>query len=124
MEQHKIAVVGVGATGTVLAAALLGRYPQTVLVGRNADAGAILLEKGIRVSGAVDYQSPAKNYISQIRELENVDPDLIFLATKTFHLERILNELEDVYRPGIKIISTQNGLGTEDLIADKFGEGR
>ena len=122
MEQHKIAVVGVGATGTVLAAALLGRYPETVLVGRNTEAGAILLGKGIQVSGAVNYQSPVKNYISRIRELKNFDPDLIFLATKTFHLEQVLKELEEVYRPGARIISTQNGLGTEDLIADKFGE--
>jgi 2-dehydropantoate 2-reductase len=122
MEQHRIAVVGIGATGTVLAAALLGRYPETVLVGRNAEAGPILAGKGIRVAGAINYQSPVINYITQIRELENFDPDLIFLATKTFHLEQVLTELEDVYRPGIKIISTQNGLGTEDLIADKFGE--
>ena len=122
MKQHNIAVVGVGATGTVLAAALLGKYPETILVGRNPDSGATLQAQGIRVSGVVNYQSPVKNYISQIRELNNFNPDLIFLATKTFHLEQVLKELEDVYRSGIKIISTQNGLGTEDLIASKFGE--
>ena len=122
MKQHNIAVVGVGATGTVLAAALLGKYPETILAGRNPDSGARLQAQGIRVSGVVNYQSPVKNYISQIRELNNFNPDLIFLATKTFHLEQVLKELEDVYRPGIKIISTQNGLGTEDLIASKFGE--
>jgi len=122
MKRQNIAVVGVGATGTVLAAALLGRFPETVLVGRNAEAGAILSGKGIRVAGVINYQSPVKNYISQIRELKNFDPDLIFLATKTFHLERVLKEIENVYRPGLKIISTQNGLGTEDLIASKFGE--
>ncbi|CAB1077683.1 hypothetical protein D1AOALGA4SA_5469 [Olavius algarvensis Delta 1 endosymbiont] len=48
-------------------------------------------------------------------------PDLIFLATKTFHLQTVLKELENVYRPGLKLIATQNGLGAEDLIADKFG---
>jgi len=122
MKQHHIAVVGLGATGTVLAAALLGKNPETILVGRNPDSGAALVEQGIRVTGAINYQSPVKNYIPQIRELNNFKPDLIFLATKTFHLERVLKELEDVHRPGIKIISTQNGLGTEDLIASKFGE--
>ncbi len=122
MGQHNIAVVGVGATGTVLAAALLGKYPETVLVGRNPAAGATFLSKGIRVSGVISYQSPVKNFISQIKELKNFNPNLIFLATKTFHLERILKELEDVYHPGIKIISSQNGLGTEDLIASKFGK--
>jgi len=122
MGQYNIAVVGVGATGTVLAAALLGKYPETVLVGRNPGAGAGLSAQGLRVSGVINYRSPVKHYIYHIRELKNFSPDLIFLATKTFHLEPILKEFEDFYRPGIKIISTQNGLGTEDLIASRFGE--
>lgn len=121
MENPGIAIIGMGATGTVLAAAILSQYPDAVLVGRNATAGNTLLSKGIRVSGAISYQSAAKNFVSQIKELNQSKLDLIFLATKTFHLHQVLNELEDVYRPGLKIISTQNGLGTEDLIADKFG---
>ena len=121
MGPYRIAIVGVGATGTVLAAAIISKYPETVLVGHNPAAGETLLSKGLRVSGAISYQSPVKNFVSQIKDLKHSNPDLIFLATKTFHLDQILKELEDVYRPGIKIISTQNGLGTEDLIADKFG---
>jgi 2-dehydropantoate 2-reductase len=121
MGQQKIAVVGVGATGTVLAAALLSRYPETVLAVRNPAVIDMLLAKGMRVSGVMSYQAPVKNVVSQIRELKNSDPDLIFLATKTFHLDRVLKELADIYHPGIKIISTQNGLGTEDLIASRFG---
>jgi 2-dehydropantoate 2-reductase len=121
MGQSRIAIVGVGATGTVLAAALLGKYPETVLVGRNPVAGERLLSRGVHVSGAINYQSQVKNFVLQIEELEQSKPDIIFLATKTFHLDRILKVLEDIYRPGIKIISTQNGLGTEDLIANKFG---
>ena len=121
MGQPKIAIVGVGATGAVLAAAILSKYPETVLVGRHPAVGDKLLSKGLRISGEINYQSPVKNVVSQIKALKHSNPDLIFLATKTFHLDRILEALEDVYRPGIKIISTQNGLGTEDLIADKFG---
>ena len=121
MSQPRIAIVGVGATGTVLAAALLGKYPETVLVGRNPEAGERLLSRGVHVSGAINYQAAVKNFVLQIEELEHSKPDIIFLATKTFHLDRILKVLEDIYRPGIRIISTQNGLGTEDLIANKFG---
>lgn len=121
MQQPKIAVVGVGATGTVLAAAILDKYPETVLVGRNPMAGEILLSQGLRVSGAINYTSPVKNHVTQIKTLRHLNPDLIFIAAKTFHLDQILKELETVYRPGIKLISTQNGLGPEDLIAEKFG---
>jgi 2-dehydropantoate 2-reductase len=122
MGQFKIAVLGVGATGTVLAAAILGKYPETVLVGRNQDAINAYLSNGLRVSGVVGFQSAVKNFIVQIQEIRKFNPDLIFVATKTFHLEQILDELEKVYHPGIKIISTQNGLGAEDMIADRFGK--
>jgi len=121
MGKFRIAIIGVGATGTVLAAAILSKYPETVLVGRYPNLGDRLLSKGLYVTGAIGYQSPVINFVSKIKELRHSKPDLIFLATKTFHLDRIIKVLEDVYRPGIKIISTQNGLGTEDLIADKFG---
>jgi len=83
--------------------------------------GNKLREKGISISGAIKYQAPVKNYSTKIGELKEFDPTLIFICTKTFHLMQVLEELKDVIKPGTKIISTQNGLGMEDLIADKFG---
>jgi len=123
VKAHRMALIGAGATGSVLAAALLSKYPETVIVGRKPETGDVLGSKGLRISGALTYQVAVKNYITCIAALEHFHPDLIFLATKTFHLERILEDLGAVYRPGLKIISTQNGLGTEDLIARKFGSG-
>ena len=121
MKTHRMALIGAGATGSVLAAALLSKYPETVIVGRRPETGDVLGSKGLRISGALTYQVAVKNHITGIAALEDFDPALIFLATKTFHLERVLEDLGAVYRPGLKIISTQNGLGTEDLIARKFG---
>ena len=122
MDEHKMAVVGIGATGSVLAAALLSKYPGTVLVGRRPDLGKALKEKGIAISGAIGYQAQVNNYCSNMAELKDLSPTLIFLCTKTFHLEHVLDELQNILMPGTKIISTQNGLGAEDLIADKFGD--
>ncbi len=121
MNVHKIAIVGIGATGSVLAAALLSKYSDTFLIGRRPELGDELREKGIKVSGAIHYQASVKNYSNRIEDLENFGPDFIFLCTKTFHLEQVLKDLREVVTPGTKIISTHNGLGTEDLIADEFG---
>jgi len=122
MKRYNIAIVGLGATGSVLAAALLGSFPDTICVGRQPEAGDKLMAQGIRVSGAIRHQAQVKTYLSKIRDLKNYQPDLVFLATKTFHLQAVITELEGVYRPGLKLIATQNGLGAEDLIADKFGD--
>jgi len=121
LGEPKIAVVGVGATGAVLAAALLGQYPETILVDNRPGLGETLRNNGIRVSGTISFRAEVQNFAARIGELKNFDPSIIFLATKTFHLEPVLEALTDVFRPGMKIISTHNGLGTEDLIAAKFG---
>jgi 2-dehydropantoate 2-reductase len=121
MKAHKTALIGAGATGSVLAAALLSKYPDTIIVGRNPGWVDDMGDNGITISGAISYRVPVKNYLSRIGELRDTRPGLIFLSTKTFHLADILQELEQVFIPGTKIIATQNGLGVEDLIADKFG---
>jgi 2-dehydropantoate 2-reductase len=61
MKTDRIAIVGLGATGTVLAAALLRNDPNTILVGRSNDMGKTLVNEGIRVSGALSYLAPVKN---------------------------------------------------------------
>ncbi len=68
MQGLKIAIVGIGATGSVLAAAILSKYPKTVLVVRNPDDGNTLRKKGLRVSGIVNYRTPAKNVVTRIED--------------------------------------------------------
>ncbi len=121
MDDHKVAVVGVGATGAVLAAALLQNDPETILVDPKPGWGDELREKGIRASGEMTYQVAVKNFVPSIAAMRDFSPTLIFLSTKTFHLQRVMEELRHVFSPGMKIISTHNGLGTEDVIADQFG---
>jgi 2-dehydropantoate 2-reductase len=121
MEKFRIAIVGLGATGTVLAAALLGRDPETILVGRSSKIGKTILKDGIKVSGEISYSVPVKNYCASIQDLERYNPNLVFISTKTSDLGRVIDELAIVCKPETKIVSTHNGLGTEDLIADRFG---
>jgi 2-dehydropantoate 2-reductase len=118
----KKAVVGVGATGSILAAALLTRAPETILVDPLPELGAVLQKDGINISGIISYASiPVKFYHERISDLREHKPDLIFICTKTFHLPQVLKDLEEVVQQGAKIICTQNGLGPEDLVADKYG---
>lgn len=121
MESQRIAVVGIGATGSVLAAALLRRRPDTILVARTEGLRQTLLTDGLRVSGALSYAVPAAHVAASIAELRALSPDVVFLCTKTFHLAGVLEELADVFRPGMTVVSAHNGLGPEDLIAERFG---
>jgi 2-dehydropantoate 2-reductase len=121
MEKPTIAVVGIGATGAVLAAALLKIDPEVLLVDPQLGLKETLLRDGIRITGQFNFQVPVRNIFSRIGDLRESRPQVIFLATKTFHLQRVLDELGELFRPGMKVVSTHNGLGTEDLIAERFG---
>jgi 2-dehydropantoate 2-reductase len=122
MNNLKIAFLGIGATGAVQAAALLKQDPEVTCIDPRPGLGDALKKEGISISGALDFHVPVKNFFPRIQELKNTPPDIIFISTKTYHLPQVLEEIKEVFRPGIKIISTHNGLGPEDLIAEKFGK--
>lgn len=121
MDDLRIAVVGIGATGAVLSAALLKQDPETVLVGSSALQGESLKKHGIKVSGELTYNIPVRHFCHRIETMASHDPNLVFISTKTFHLPQIVEDLKKVFQPETKIVSTHNGLGTEDVIAEAFG---
>lgn len=121
MSDMQIAVVGIGATGSVLAAALLSRAPGTILVASRPTVRDHLLASGLEVTGPLAYRVAAGRVVAGIGGLAGLEPEVVVLCTKTFHLPRVLDELGGVFRPGMKIVSAHNGLGPEDLIAERFG---
>jgi len=118
---RRLAVVGIGAIGAVLAAALLRRDPDTVLVAPSEAKRQALAAEGIRVSGALDLAARPRHVRANARELAEYAPDVIFIATKTFHLATVLEDLKGVVGPETLLVSTHNGLGAEDVIAQAFG---
>ena len=121
MKDLKIAIVGIGATGAVLAAALLSKDPEIILVDPRPGLGEELRKNGIKISGELAYHVPVRHFFERIEEMKDRRPNLIFVSTKTFHLPSVLEALKEVFEDGTKIVSTHNGLGTEDLIAEAFG---
>ncbi len=123
MEKPSVAVVGLGAIGTVLAAALLGNDPETMLVVRNARQRDEIRKDGITITGQLNCRVQVKNLFDGLAGLKEKNPALILICTKTFDLLPLLDCLKDVVGENTRIVSTQNGLGTEDVIAARFGAG-
>ncbi|MFC1533859.1 ketopantoate reductase family protein [Thermodesulfobacteriota bacterium] len=122
MKDLRIAVVGIGATGTVLSAALLKRNPETFLIDSMPGLGEVLKRNGIRVSGALSYEMPVRHFASKIEDIKGFNPQVVFISTKTVHLDQVIMTLNDVVESDTKFISTHNGLGPEDFIAERFGQ--
>lgn len=121
MDGQRIAVVGIGAAGAVLAASLLKRNPETVLVDPRPGLEEAIKDNGISISGEMDLHVPVRHFLDRIEKLKDYHPEVILVSTKTFQFPGVLEELEKVLKPGVKIVSTHNGLGTEELIVESFG---
>lgn len=121
MDKVRTAVLGIGATGSVLAAALLRNDPEIILVDPKPGLAEEILEKGLRISGPFEAHVRPLHFLDRVEKLGDFDPRVIFISSKTFHLSGILDALKGVVSRQAKIIGTQNGLGPEDLIADRFG---
>ena len=64
MDDQRIAVIGIGATGAVLAAALLKQDPETMLVDPRPGLGEELRKKGLTISGELSYHVPVRHFSS------------------------------------------------------------
>ncbi|NIQ04367.1 MAG: hypothetical protein GWO20_01140, partial [Candidatus Korarchaeota archaeon] len=76
---------------------------------------------GLKIHGIRNASIETNNIVGSMRELVKFNPDIIFVATKGCFLKNVLVELKPVYTPEVKVVSFQNGLDNELLIADTLG---
>jgi 2-dehydropantoate 2-reductase len=76
---------------------------------------------GILIEGAENLQQSVPRVCTQIDELADNPPDVIFITVKANVLPLISSAIEAFYREGMYIISWQNGIDTELEIAKVLG---
>ena len=106
----KIALLGTGALGSVLAARLAQGGSEVVLVAD--DARAERLRHGLQVNGLTEF--------SGILPLQQTPDgcDWLLLCTKAWQLEPILPRLE---KWGVAVVACQNGLEAVDTLVKLLG---
>ena len=107
----RIAVIGAGAIGCLVAAYLKEGGEEVTLVGHGSAVKAIN-EHGITISGVRGNFSVRVN----IADTLNYTPDLVILATKTQDIDSALAENAHLMRNSL-LLTTQNGVQADKLAA-------
>lgn len=121
IERPRVGVIGLGPVGSVLAAHLARGGAEVVAEDISKQVLARVRKNGLRVSGIRNLSANVDNVVGSLAELAQFDPDVVFVATKACFLKNVLAELKSVYTPRMKIVSLQNGLDNERLVAETLG---
>ncbi len=107
----KIAVIGAGAIGCLVAGYFKAKGQEVTLVGRSQGVNAIK-GHGLNISGV---RGDFKVQIS-ISDTLNYIPDLAILATKTQDIEAVLQESSSLLQNSL-LLTIQNGVQADNLVA-------
>lgn len=116
-----IGIIGLGSVGSILAAHL-AKSGQDVVVEDILENLLIKVRNdGINISGITKLTARIDKTANSIPELSKFNPEIVFIATKACFLQDILREIKKIYKFNMKIVSYQNGLDNEQLIAETLG---
>ncbi|MGE0768084.1 MAG: ketopantoate reductase family protein [Hyphomicrobiaceae bacterium] len=119
----KIAIIGVGAMGSVYAGLLADKGGHEVwAVDSWVDHVKAIREKGLRVEGASGDRTVKMNATSDPAEVK--DADLVIIATKDDGVTEAAKSALQIAKADAPILTIQNGLGSADKVADIVGSKR
>jgi 2-dehydropantoate 2-reductase len=120
-KPRKFAVIGAGPVGAIVAAFLAkGGYEVTL-----CDVVSALLEPaldpGIIIEGTDVLQAKVAKVTTRIDDLISDSPDVIIVTVKATAIPLIASALEGFVAEGRYVVSWQNGIDTERVLAEHLG---
>ena len=118
----KICILGAGALGCALGGVLTEAGNEVWLINRNADQVDAMNSRGLILrEGGVD-RTVAVHAATTAQPAGVVD--LVVVLVKSFHTQQAMQAATSLIGPDTLVLSLQNGLGHEDILADIVGRER
>jgi 2-dehydropantoate 2-reductase len=125
MKRNRVAVVGAGPIGGILAGHLARSGIQVVAVDVIEPLVRKIGERGIKVTGPAaektygEFLVKLKGSTTSFDVLK--DAETVFVCTKTTVLNSVVKSLKSVWQEGKTLISFQNGIDPEENLAEVAG---
>jgi len=119
-KKPRIGIIGLGPVGSILAAHLKKNQLDVVVQDAMPNIRSKVRQDGIKISGIIEFKAKIDKIAESIPELARFGTEVVFIVTKACYLKDILPEIKQIYTPKMKIVSFQNGLDNERLIAEQL----
>ncbi|HZW36847.1 MAG TPA: 2-dehydropantoate 2-reductase N-terminal domain-containing protein, partial [Candidatus Deferrimicrobiaceae bacterium] len=121
-KPRKFAVVGAGPVGAIVAAFLARGGCEVTLCDVIPSLIEPSLDPGIRIEGTDTLRARVARVTTRVEDLLVDPPDVIIVAIKATALPLIASALEGFATGGRYVVSWQNGIDTERVLAQNLGE--
>ncbi len=115
------AVIGAGPVGCIVAAFLSKAGYEVTLCDVVPELLEPALDPGIIIEGAENFQQKIAKTITNIDDLAESVPDVIFIAIKAPATPFLSAAIKGFHQEGTSVVSWQNGIDTENPIAEALG---
>lgn len=118
----KIGILGAGALGCAMGGVLTEAGHEVWLINRNPDQVEAMTRRGLILrTGGVD-RTVAVRAATMAQPVGTVE--LVIVLVKSFHTAEAMQAAMSLLAPGTTVLSLQNGLGHEDVLAGIVGRER
>ncbi len=121
INRKKIAVIGMGPVGMILAVKLKEAGCDVSICIRNRVKLNKIKNHGIRLEGVFESTTHFDKLFGSIEEMMVDDFDYLVFALKSYHVEEAAKEVRKTNYKNPTVISAQNGIDVEELLVPFFG---
>ena len=119
----KICILGAGSLGCAIGGALSAAGSEVWLVNRSRTHVEAMNTAGLRIRGEGGDDRFIK--VNAATDAGAIGPvDLVIVLVKSFDTNQAMRAASNLFRPDTAVMSLQNGLGNEDIIAEFVGSER
>jgi len=123
-EFKKFAVIGAGPVGCIVAAHLAHGGYDVTLCDIVPELVNTAVDPGIKIEGSINLEQKVSRGITNIDDLANNPPDVIIITVKATVLHLIASSIESFINDDMYVVSWQNGIDTELVLAETLGRER
>ncbi len=121
-SNDKIAVVGLGPVGLIIATHLKETNFNVAIFGNDKVKINLIRTEGVKLDGVFQKHTFFDNIITDIAELKSFNPKAIIVCIKSYHTSSFIEKVLETNFENCLFVSAQNGIDVENIISSRIGE--